>query len=341
MRRTTILAACLLTLSGLATLPAAAALRPYLPGVQVATIADPQVTESSGLAASQVTPGVVWTMNDSGGPATVFAIDVATGATRAAVVLEQPSPVPGVEQVDWEDLAVGPGPDGTPHVYVGDIGDNVSGRPFVHLLVFPEPDLSGVAEGTTITVPLGDYGIHVLVYEDGPRDAETLLVDPVTGQVTIVTKTLPRTGIGRLPIDPENGFSGIYQAPNPLGAVNVLTREADFDLRDLVTVEGDAALWATAGDIAPDGSRVVIRTLFEAFEFEVVDGDVVAALGTDPLEVALPAVQQGESITYTADAVGLLSGSEGTGSPLHLLLPVPEDEVPEDEASEDEVPAGG
>ena len=155
MRRTILLAACLLALSGLATLPAAAALRPYLPGVQVATITDPQVTESSGLAASQVTPGVVWTMNDSGGPATVFAIDAATGVTRAAVVLEQPSPIPGVEQVDWEDLAVGPGPDGTPHVHVGDIGDNLSGRPFVHLLVFPEPDLSAVADGTTIAVPIG------------------------------------------------------------------------------------------------------------------------------------------------------------------------------------------
>ncbi len=74
-------------------------------------------------------------------------------------------------------------------------------------------------------MPIGGYDIHVLVYEDGPRDAETLLVDPVTGQVTIVTKTLPRTGIGRLPIDPENGFSGVYQAPNPLGAVNVLTKD--------------------------------------------------------------------------------------------------------------------
>lgn len=328
MRRNLLLPAALTLLLAAVLMAAAAAEAwptPYAPAELLTTLTDPEITEASGLAASRANADVAYTMNDSGGPATVYAVDLATGETVARLRLESTG-VPGVEQVDWEDMAIGPGPDGGQWIYVADIGDNPSARPFVHVLAFPEPDLADAP--AEIAIGADEIEVHVLAYEDGPRDAETLLVHPETGQLTIVTKTLPRTGTGRLPVDPENGFSGIYTAPNPLEAVNLLTRQADFDLRDLVTVDGDAALWATAGDIAPDGSRVVIRTLFEAFEFEIVDGDVVAALGSTPLNVALPEVRQGESITYTADAAGLLAGSEGSDSPVHLLLPEPEGDEP-------------
>lgn len=312
---------------------ASAELRPYLPAEQVGTLTDPGITEASGLAVSAVDPTIGYTHNDSGGPDTVYAFAIDGGTPIARIELDGLE-VDGVEQVDWEDMATGPGPDGSPWVYVADIGDNPSARPFIHLLGFPDPDLPAAADGQVITLDVGDHEVFVMAYEDGPRDAETLLVHPISGQVTIVTKTLPRTGTGRLPVDPENGFSGIYTAPNPLQPVNLLTRQADVDLRDIVSDDiaaekGAAAFWATAGDIAPDGSRVVIRTLFEAFEFPLDEsGDVAAALNGPLLNVALPAVRQGESITYTADSTSLLAGSEGADSPLHLLAPVLDDDEP-------------
>ena len=42
-------------------------------------ISDPRITESSGLAASKLHPGVYWTHNDSGDGPYVYAIDSATG----------------------------------------------------------------------------------------------------------------------------------------------------------------------------------------------------------------------------------------------------------------------
>src|SRR5512134_250324 len=71
--------------------------------------------EASGVAASRRTPGVLWSHNDSGEPGLVA---VATdGTTRGRVY------VAGASAGDWEDIEVGPCPQGS-CVYIGDIGDN-------------------------------------------------------------------------------------------------------------------------------------------------------------------------------------------------------------------------
>ena len=45
------------------------------------TLADERITESSGLAASRRHPGTVWTTNDSGDEARLFAVDARSGRT--------------------------------------------------------------------------------------------------------------------------------------------------------------------------------------------------------------------------------------------------------------------
>lgn len=66
------------------------------------------------------------------------------------------------------------------------------------------------------------------------------------------------------------------------------------------------------GAVSPDGSKVVLRTLADAYEWDVTDGDVLAALKTEPRVTGLPkpAEQYSESITYTAD------GSQFVTAPL-------------------------
>ena len=52
---------------------------------------------------------------------------------------------------DWEDIAVGPGPEpGVSYVYIGDIGDNLRLRSTISLLRFPEPDLDNPPEAITV-----------------------------------------------------------------------------------------------------------------------------------------------------------------------------------------------
>jgi hypothetical protein len=122
----------------------------------VARVAAPALTEASGLVLAR---GELWTHNDSGGPATLFAL-----STRGKPLREVP--VPGARNVDWEDIAAHGGT-----LYVGDIGDNGAARPGVVVYrVVPGSPAQPIA----------------MRYPDGPHDAEALLVD--RGKLVIVTK---------------------------------------------------------------------------------------------------------------------------------------------------------
>src|SRR5688572_29419145 len=92
----------------------------------------PGVVEASGAAASRRHPGVIWTHNDSGDPA-VFAFD-AGGKARGRVT------VSGATVTDWEDIALGPCPQGS-CLYIADIGDNDRARKQITIYRVPEPAL--------------------------------------------------------------------------------------------------------------------------------------------------------------------------------------------------------
>jgi hypothetical protein len=59
----------------------------------------------------------------------------------------------------------------------------------------------------------------------------------------------------------------------------------------------------TGGAVSPDGTRVVLRTLADAYEWDVSDGDVLAALKTEPRVTGMPAPteQFSGAITYSND----------------------------------------
>ncbi|MDT0450731.1 hypothetical protein [Streptomyces hesseae] len=248
------------------------------------TVEDSRIKESSGLAASRAHPGVYWTHNDSGDGPYAYAVDSRTGRTVARVTLD------GVDARDVEAISIGP--DG--NVYLGDIGDNLGGTwPDVRVYRFPEPkELTG-----DITVTPTTYTVR---YEDGPRDAESLMVHPRTGRVYIVSKK-------------QSGKGALYEAPERLSAsgVNTFRRVADIDV------------WATDGAFSPDGTRLVVRGYFDARVYRWENGRPVKELGRP----VVPLQRQGESVAFTPDGRTLMYGSEGARSkvvPIELsddLLP--------------------
>ena len=133
------------------------------------------VREASGIALSRAHRDVVWTHNDSNGDAAIFALDVG-GNPIARVELE------GAHNRDWEDIAVARCPRGGPDgdcVFVADIGDNRATREGVGIWIAHEPDprRSTSTAATFLRV----------VYPDGPRDAEALVVLD-DGSIVIVSK---------------------------------------------------------------------------------------------------------------------------------------------------------
>jgi len=90
-----------------------------------------RLTEASGVVASHNNANVLWTHNDSGHPAQVFAIDT-QGRLLGTYA------IPG--NTDNEDIAIGPGPvPNVSYLYVGDIGDNGLTRANIKVYQIPEP----------------------------------------------------------------------------------------------------------------------------------------------------------------------------------------------------------
>src|SRR5690349_18345822 len=101
----------------------------------LAELTDSRLMEPSGIASSTVNPGMLWTHNDSGNKPEVYLID-------QKLNIKLTCKLKGVINRDWEDIAVGPGPEeGKTYVYVGEIGDNFGMYPFKYIYRFEEPVL--------------------------------------------------------------------------------------------------------------------------------------------------------------------------------------------------------
>src|ERR1051325_6127651 len=99
------------------------------PKVKQGVINTDQIIEASGLAASRKNTDVLWTHNDSGDTARIFAI-----STKAKLLGIYNLKASNVEAIDWEDIAIGPAPTpGEYYIYIGDIGDNGDKRPGIQV----------------------------------------------------------------------------------------------------------------------------------------------------------------------------------------------------------------
>jgi hypothetical protein len=270
-------------------LVAVALLTPYGDAEELLRLPEP-IVESSGLASSSVSDDWLFTHQDSGDQARFYAVS-RQGQLLATYAL------PGVQARDWEDMARGPDEQGSSSLWLGDIGDNDAGRDrglLVHRV--PEPSVDPAMTGRTVDTAAPTS--FRLSYDDGPRDAEALLVHPRTGRVYVVSKEL-------------FGPPGLYAAPERLDpdGPNPLRRVAEFDVRGPVT----------AGDLSPDGNRLALRTYTDLYEWSLEDDDVAGAAQGTPTVTALPATEQGEGLAYSRDGSALLVSSEGERAPVHRV----------------------
>ena len=221
---------------------------------------DPEITESSGLVDQGDT---VVTINDSLHGPTLYVLDSRTGATVGRTTYSSDP------AIDTEALARGP------HgvIWVGDIGDNNAARD--HVSVYR---VGRVGPGDR-TVDAQRYDLR---YRGGPRDAETLLVDPDDGRLYVVSKGL---------------FGGqVFEAPR------VLKPDAVNMLQPVGRVGG----LVTDGDFLPDGRHVVLRDYSDAFVYSLRPWKELG-------HWTLPAQPQGEGLSVRPSGTDVIVSSEGTG----------------------------
>jgi hypothetical protein len=262
---------------------------------------NPQIDEASGIARGVRSGDVFYVHNDSGDRARFFALDRRTGATRAVYA------VPGARNVDWEDIAVTRDAHGTPSVWIADIGDNRSRRATIKLYRVDEPTVPrGSSTRERSTAPPEGWTLR---YPDGRHDAEALLVDPISHAAYIVTKTY-------------TGTSTVYAVPPSPQANRVQTLRKVTTVRIPGIISGPRQLAVTGGAISQDGTRLVLRTYTDAYEWPLVRGNIVGALSGRPKTIALPDQPQGEGITIDGPKAVVVSEGAGTSVYAVSLPPV-------------------
>jgi len=228
---------------------------------------DTRLTEISGMAPSALHQGVMWVHNDSGDDARLYALQLDDCSIVGELTLR------GVSARDFEGLAAGVDPKGRSVLWVGDIGDNRDSWSDVSIYRVREPKKLG---NTSAQVKR-----YRFTYEDRPHNAETILADPNSQQIWIVTKQLVSGSIYALPKNMKE--SGI----------NIAKRI------------GPATGLITDGAMKADGSGFVLRDYFDAQFFTGRPaGELVQ-------EVELPAQPQGEAIAWLPGENAVVIASEG------------------------------
>ncbi|MGB3781219.1 MAG: hypothetical protein WA960_22830, partial [Tunicatimonas sp.] len=223
--------------------------------------------------------------NDSGGDPKVYLISD-RGTTQATYSLL------GANSRDWEDIAAGPGPvAGETYLYVGDIGDNNAQHAIKTVYRFVEPLAADSLPGNVIR-PVDAIRF---VYPDGPRDAETLLVDPFTKDLYVLSK--------------RDKFVHVYRAAFPQNTESIDTLEL---LGQLPRQQVGILEQLVGGDISADGKEVLLKSYVQVFYWQRADGKtpLVDLLQTEPQVLTYRPEPQGEAIGFATDGSGYFTLSE-------------------------------
>ena len=274
---------------------ALALLQAAVPGAveRTGAFANPRLTESSGVVVSRLHPGLLWTHNDSGDEAFLYATDLA-GTDRGRVR------IPGVVPTDAEDLADGPCPNSSARcLYLADTGDNRESRDWVALYAVPEP--AAPAGPTDVERSTAAPRELRLRYPDQPHDVEAVFVTD-SGTAYLVTK-------GR------RGSVAVYRVPRTAWAGGGVAR-AEFVQ---TIVSGPAVRFVTGAALSPDGARVAVRG-YGAIAFFALrpDGGLTPRGAVCDVRGHEP---QGEAVAFL-DAQRLVLTSEGTRvapGPIHIV----------------------
>jgi hypothetical protein len=253
--------------------------------------------EASGLAASRLTPGLLWTHDDSGGAPELYAID-SKGQRRGTVR------VAGVTNKDWEDLAAFRR-DGRAWLLVADVGDNDAKRSTVRLHLLPEPSAQELRPTATPTIQ-PEYTLRVR-YEDGPRDCEAVAVDPRGGTIYLLSKRDAPARLYQLPLARAEGVVTarfVATVPTLEG-----TTEVDFFLKRLL---GRKLNWPTAMDFRADGKAILVLTYGAALVFARQDNEAwPEAFRREPVRLPFHGLRQAEGACFSLDGRSVFIVSEG------------------------------
>ncbi len=261
------------------------------------------ITEASGLAASRRHDDQLWVLNDGGNAAVLYAVGV-DGSDKGQLIIS------GAKNRDWEDMASFNWK-GEPYLLIADIGDNKAKRNRCYLYFVREPEMPG-----TVSVPV--VRTIEFIYEDGPRDAESLAVDLQGRRIFILSKRDNPPLLYELPLFPKT--RGVQIARRITATAGLPQPSlADVFANPVLGKLGDAP---TAMDISSDGKEAVVLTYRSVLLYVHHPGMSWAQVFSRPPEkIADHSLMQGEALAFDVHDEQIYYTSEQLPAPLWMLTP--------------------
>jgi len=164
---------------------------------------------------------------------------------------------------------------------VAEIGDNLARYKEIRVFRFAEP------EGIQTEIEL-EPEVLVLSYPDGPKDAETLMVDPLSGDIFILSK--------------RDSLNILYKTSQKAFKKGKATLERVMVLPFTMAV---------AGDISMDGSQILIKNYKQVFYWIRMPNETVdQALSRQPEVLPYKPEPQGEAIAFHPNGNSYFTVSE-------------------------------
>jgi len=233
------------------------------PAITLTRIQSEKIPESSGVVASRQYPGVYWTINDSGNPPSLFAMN-RTGEILAEFPVKR-------SNRDWEDLSI----DDAGHLYIAEIGNNGGrfGQVAVYRVDEPDPHRAG-----QVVEPVVVNAEWQLRFPGKPFDAESLFILKDTAY--IIAKYL------------DGRAAELYTFDVTVkDEIQILRKFADLPLHAPVT----------GAAISPDATRVAVVTGLGVYLFRI-DKDV-ATINAHPPAYVVFLRPSSEAVCFDADGI--------------------------------------
>ncbi len=198
-----------------------------------------KINESSGLACSTRNKNILWTHNDSGHSATIYALTT-EGNKRGRFYIDD------TETNDWEDMDAFKYK-GESYLLIADTGDNFKFRWDYQIVIIKEPLIIPQQKIKKKRPRLKPVLSYVFKYADNSSyDVEAVAVDTLRKKVILLSKHTSHTYLFELPLIPENN-----------GQMPVAIKIAEFN--DIIK--------PTALDISDNGLLMSINTYARIHRF--------------------------------------------------------------------------
>ncbi|RAW03294.1 hypothetical protein [Pseudochryseolinea flava] len=252
-------------------------------GVAVSEMTDSRLDETSGIAASIKNPGYLWAHNDSGNAPEIYLVD-----KNLKIVFT--AKLKGVFNRDWEDMAVGPGPEaGKSYIYVADIGDNLGIFPTKVIYRFEEPAIDTVKKLVEIK-EMKRIIFKLPKYQT--KDSEAMLLDPISKNLYILSK---------------EDSAKLFEIKYPYNI------ESD-PKRDTVVAEDLGAYnlpKVTSGAVAISGEEILVRNYRRIWYWKNPEKKPLSEiLKIKPIMIPYDMEPQGEAISWAQNGTGFYTLSE-------------------------------